>query len=104
MTEIDRTPPETLLRAHDIARAAGLRYVYTGNIHHERTGTTYCHGCGTAVIGRDWHEITAWKLDGSGNCLSCGAPCAGVFDGPPGDWGRQRRPVRMNAAAPARSA
>jgi pyruvate formate lyase activating enzyme len=89
------TPPETLLNAYDIARAAGLRYVYTGNIHHERTGSTHCHGCGATVIGRDWYEITQWHLTDDGKCRVCGTACAGVFDGPPGTWGRKRQPVRL---------
>jgi pyruvate formate lyase activating enzyme len=87
------TPAATLLEARRIARAAGLRYVYTGNIHHEATQGTYCHGCGATLIGRDWYAITAWNLTDDGRCTACGTPCAGVFDGPPGAWGRRRRPV-----------
>ena len=44
------------------AMSRGLRYVYTGNVHDEATQTTWCHGCGAALIGRDWHEITGWGL------------------------------------------
>ena len=40
----------------------GLRYVYTGNIHDPEGQSTYCHGCGAALIGRDWYELTAWNL------------------------------------------
>ncbi len=40
-------PPATLQRARDIARAEGIRYVYTGNVHDTEGGTTYCPGCGT---------------------------------------------------------
>jgi pyruvate formate lyase activating enzyme len=94
-----RTPVETLLRAHDIAAATGLRYVYTGNVHHAATAATRCHGCGETVIGRDWYDLTHWHLTDSGACRSCGATCAGVFDGPPGTWGRKRLPVRLNVAA-----
>jgi len=88
MLEKSPTPAATLLVAREIARAAGLRYVYSGNIDHEATQSTFCHACGTRVIGRDWYELTAWQLNGEGRCVSCGAPCAGVFSGPPGDWGR----------------
>ena len=48
--------------------ARGLRYVYTGNVHDEATQTTYCRGCGAVLIGRDWHEITAWGLTDDGRC------------------------------------
>jgi pyruvate formate lyase activating enzyme len=89
------TPPATLRRARDIARANGLLYVYVGNVHDEEGDSTYCHGCGTCVIGRDWYEITAWRLTGDGRCERCGTRCAGVFDGPPGDWGRKRRGVSL---------
>ncbi len=89
------TPPGSLLEAHRIARRAGLRHVYTGNIHDEGTQSTYCHGCGARLVGRDWYEITAWHLTGDGCCQNCGEPCAGVFEGPAGDWGRRRAPVRL---------
>lgn len=91
------TPRATLVRAWQIARGVGLRYVYTGNIHDEATQTTYCDACEARLIGRNWYDITAWNLTGEGSCKSCGAPCAGVFDGPPGSWGRQRRPLSIHA-------
>jgi pyruvate formate lyase activating enzyme len=93
------TPPATLLKAQRIARAVGLRYVYTGNIHDEATQSTYCHGCGSLLIGRDWHAITAWHLADDGRCARCGAVCSGVFDGPPGGWGRRRRPLVLDPAS-----
>ena len=89
------TPPETLTRARSIALANGVRYAYTGNVHDEEGGSTFCHNCGHRLIGRDWYEITAGNLTAAGACPQCGTPCAGVFDGPPGDWGRRRRPVRL---------
>jgi pyruvate formate lyase activating enzyme len=99
MTDIPATPKATLLKAHRIARAAGLRYVYTGNVHDPATQSTLCHGCGALLIGRDWYEITAWGLTDDGHCRHCGAACAGVFDGPPGQWGGKRQPVRVMAQA-----
>ncbi len=48
MTDLARTPAATLTRARDIALAAGLRYVYTGNVHDRAGGTTFCPGCGEA--------------------------------------------------------
>ncbi len=91
------TPPETLTRARAIARANGLRYVYTGNVHDEAGGSTYCVGCGERLIGRDWYEITDWQLDDTGHCRHCGHFCAGVFTGPPGRWGARRQPVSIEA-------
>ena len=62
----------------------GLRYVYTGNVHDADGGATICHVCGATLVGRDWYVLGDWELDDDGHCLSCGAPCAGRFDGPPG--------------------
>ena len=95
MTDVPATPPATLRRARRIALDAGVRYAYTGNVHDAEGDATLCHGCGHTVIGRDWYELTSWHLDDTGRCLSCGTPCAGVFDGPPGTWGRKRQPIRF---------
>ena len=91
------TPPATLTRARAIAMAHGMRYVYTGNVHDPEGGGTYCHGCGTLLIGRDWHELSAWRLDAKGCCVNCGTATAGVFEARPGAWGRRRQPVRFQA-------
>ncbi|HSR72108.1 MAG TPA: AmmeMemoRadiSam system radical SAM enzyme [Kiloniellales bacterium] len=101
MLDTPPTPKATLVEARRIARAVGLRYVYTGNTHDEPGQSTYCHNCNARVIGRDWYEITAWALDDEGRCLGCGTPCAGVFDGPPGAWGRRRAPVVPRTTASA---
>jgi len=89
------TPEETLTRSREIALQNGLHYVYTGNVHDEAGGSTYCADCGKRVIGRDWYVITAWGLTPDGHCMHCGAPCTGVFSGPPGTWGQRRMPVRL---------
>jgi pyruvate formate lyase activating enzyme len=91
------TPPATLSRARRIALANGVRYAYTGNVHDEAGESTYCHGCGGRLIGRDWFRLTAWNLSDDGRCRSCGTPCAGHFAGPPGTWGPRRMPVRLAA-------
>jgi len=98
------TPPETLARAREIALGYGLRYVYMGNVHDERGESTYCHACGETLVGRDGYRITAWNLDDTGHCGTCGARCAGVFEGPAGRWGARRQPVRLaDFAADARA-
>lgn len=97
MMDHPSTPPSTLRRARRIARSNGVRFAYTGNVHDQEGGSTFCSSCGTRVIGRDWYELTAWNLDDAGRCRVCGQPCPGVFDGPPGRWGGRRRPVRLAA-------
>ena len=90
------TPPATLARARQIGLRNGLRYVYTGNVHDEQGGSTFCPGCRKRVIGRDWFELTDWQLTDDGSCLFCGTRLAGVFNGPPGSWGSKRQPVRLS--------
>lgn len=77
---IDRTPtpPATLTAARAIAREVGLRYVYTGNVHDREGQTTYCPGCGQAVIERDWQAVRSYCLKGDA-CRSCGSRIAGHF-------------------------
>jgi pyruvate formate lyase activating enzyme len=99
MLDVPPTPPETLRRARDIAVAAGLRYVYVGNVHDEAGGSTYCHGCGHKLIGRDWYVLTEWNLDATGACRTCGTPLAGSFEAAAGTWGARRRMVDMTAYA-----
>jgi pyruvate formate lyase activating enzyme len=99
MTDKPRTPAATLRRAREIARRAGMRYVYTGNVHDEEGGTTYCPGCGGAVIVRDWYEMRKWRLSEGGACEACGTRIPGLFDGPPGTWGAKRRAVRLAVVA-----
>jgi pyruvate formate lyase activating enzyme len=89
------TPPETLQRARRIARAHGLRFVYTGNVHDEEGGTTACSGCGEPLIVRDWYEIRRFKLAEGGRCPRCGLVCPGQFEGQPGRWGARRLPVTI---------
>jgi len=99
MQDVPPTPPATLARARRIALGNGLRYAYTGNVHDLAGGSTYCHACGGLLIERDWYEIGGYNLTDDGHCRSCGASCAGVFDGPVGHWGRRRMPVHIASAA-----
>ncbi|HNW93761.1 MAG TPA: AmmeMemoRadiSam system radical SAM enzyme [bacterium] len=76
LTDREATPAATLTRARAIGRAAGLRFVYTGNIRDDEGGTTYCPGCGAAVITRDGFRVTACRLR-EGRCAACGGVLAG---------------------------
>ncbi len=89
------TSLETLTNARRIAQKAGIRYVYTGNVHDPQSSSSYCHNCGELLIGRDWYQLSTWNLDSDGSCQKCKTPLAGFFDPQPGDWGAQRLPVRI---------
>ena len=96
MPEIPSTPKSTLTLSRDIAIEAGLRYVYTGNVHDLEGSSTYCYVCGERLIGRDWYELSTWSItiaDGKAACAHCAAPVAGVFEAAPGHWGARRQRV-----------
>jgi len=95
MRDVAATPLDTLRRAKQIAESHGLRYVYIGNVRDEAGSTTCCHACGARTIVRDGYALGEWNLSDDGECRECGTRCAGVFDGPPGDWGNQRLPIRL---------
>ncbi|MBS0354092.1 MAG: AmmeMemoRadiSam system radical SAM enzyme [Proteobacteria bacterium] len=97
LDQLPPTPPTTLRRARQIARNAGLHYVYTGNVHDPEGGTTYCPGCGQAVIERDWYAILAYRLDAQGACTACGHRLAGRFGEFHGAFGPRRVPVHIHA-------
>ncbi|HEX7465984.1 MAG TPA: AmmeMemoRadiSam system radical SAM enzyme [Usitatibacter sp.] len=95
MTDLPPTPAATLTRARRIAMDEGLRYVYTGNVHDKEGGTTFCHGCGAALIVRDWHRIEAYRLKANGCCPDCGTKIPGRFEEfeISSQFGRRRIPV-----------
>jgi pyruvate formate lyase activating enzyme len=99
MRDVPATPAATLARAREIGRLAGLHYVYTGNVHDEAGGSTYCPSCENVVIERDWYEIHGYRLTDEGACTHCGARLAGRFQKFGKPFGSRRIPVRLSAAA-----
>lgn len=97
MLDKPRTPFETLAMARRVARRNGVRHAYTGNVHDIGRQSSYCHACGTRTVGRDWYELSDWKLTDDGCCTGCGTRMAGVFEGRPGNWGRKRQPVDVGS-------
>jgi pyruvate formate lyase activating enzyme len=95
LREIPATPVSTLTRARAIALENGLRFAYTGNVHDESGGSTYCPGCGHLLIGRNWYVLSDWNLTRDGSCEACGTILPGVFEERPGSWGPRRQPVRL---------
>ena len=103
MQDVPPTPLATLIRAHEIARSAGLKHVYTGNTSDPARQSTYCPGCGQMLIGRDGYHLERLRPQAkSVQPLRHGI--AGRFGDGPGDWGPRRQPVRITAYAEAKSA
>ena len=98
MEDLPPTPASTLTRARRIALDAGLRFVYTGNVHDAEGGSTCCPGCGQVVIERDWHQVLRHELDAQGRCRQCGTALPGRFSAADGRRGRARFPVRISMA------
>jgi len=77
LTDRGSTPVETLLQARQIGYAAGLKYVYTGNIPGQGGEDTLCPGCGTTVIARQGFRILDNRIR-KGHCGDCGTAIDGV--------------------------
>lgn len=82
MTEPGRTPGATLVRAHEIGRTAGLRYVYAGNAPGAvgNRENTCCPACGATVIERRGFLVQRNRMRMPGMCPDCGTHIAGVFE------------------------
>jgi pyruvate formate lyase activating enzyme len=75
------TPPGTLLRAAEIGRAAGLRYVYAGNLPGSTANLedTRCPSCGNTLIARRGFRVLRNRLAAGGKCPDCGTTIPGVW-------------------------
>jgi pyruvate formate lyase activating enzyme len=88
MTAPENTTPADLVRAVEIGRKSGLRYVYAGNLP-GRAGNsenTYCPDCGKILVERYGYRILAYGLTSDGRCPSCNLAI-------PGRW-PPRSPIR----------
>jgi pyruvate formate lyase activating enzyme len=77
LTDRPPTPVATLASARETGLAAGLRYVYTGNVPGDKGENTYCPGCGMVLVGRTGYMITAYHIK-NGCCPDCGEKIHGV--------------------------
>ena len=76
MMEFPWTPVQTLEKHCAVAKEAGLRYVYVGNVPGHPLENTYCPGCGAVAVKRYGFDITGWYLDKDNKCKKCGAKIA----------------------------
>lgn len=81
MTDHEYTPPQTLIRAAEIGREAGLHYVYAGNLpgRVQDYESTHCPQCNRVLVKREGYIVTAYHITETGNCQYCGAQIAGLW-------------------------
>ena len=78
LTNLPPTPVGTLERAVRIADAAGLRFVYLGNVPGHPRESTSCPGCGELLIRRVGFQVLENRLN-RGACPKCRRPIPGVW-------------------------
>lgn len=76
MVNPQETPEDTLRKAYEIGKNAGLHFVYIGNILNNRYESTYCPQCKGKIISRNWDQIEMIHfVDGA--CTNCGKKISG---------------------------
>ena len=72
MTDVPRTPMETLLKIYNVAKEVGVLFCYLGNVSPGEYENTICPQCGKVCIKREGYLI---NLDGfvDGKCMKCGS-------------------------------
>jgi len=82
MTDPENTSAQTLMRAAEIGKRAGLRYVYAGNLPGAVGDweNTRCPNCLELLIERYGYLIKGYYLTLQGCCPSCGTSIPGRWD------------------------
>ncbi|HMG74780.1 MAG TPA: AmmeMemoRadiSam system radical SAM enzyme [Pyrinomonadaceae bacterium] len=81
MNDNANTTAEQLIRACEIGRDAGLRYIYAGNLPGRvgRWENTYCPSCDELLVERYGYVIKKMKVTPEGKCPSCSAMIPGIW-------------------------
>lgn len=80
LAHLEATPVSTLERAREIGLAAGLSYVYLGNVPGHEAEDTHCAECGELLIRRRGLAVVEVRLSG-GCCPRCDCAVPGRFSG-----------------------
>lgn len=82
MRDHENTAIQQLIRAYDIGKEEGLRYVYPGNRPGEvgDRENTYCPSCQTLLIERFGFEVRSNALKVGGRCPECNLQILGRWD------------------------
>ena len=76
-TDHQATPEATLKKAQEIGKAAGLTYIYVGNVS-GWGNDTYCHNCQKLLIRREIFSVLEHNIK-EGKCLYCHTVIPGIF-------------------------
>lgn len=79
LTQLSATPIAVLVQARDIALAAGMKYVYIGNVPGIDAQNTICPKCKQVVIERRGFTLVKNDLV-KGCCSKCGEKIDGVWE------------------------
>jgi len=79
LENMETTPVRTLESAFSIATAAGLNYVYIGNVPGHPKGNTYCPHCGKLLIERIGFLAISQNNIVNGKCRYCHERIPGVW-------------------------
>ena len=81
MQENANTTAEQLIRACEIGRDAGLRYVYAGNLPGRvgRWENTFCPSCDELLVERYGYLIRQMNVTPGGQCPSCSTRIPGIW-------------------------
>ena len=81
MTDPRNTTAADLVRACEIGRDTGLKFVYAGNLPGRvgRWEHTWCPDCGDLLIERFGYQIRRQRIGPEGLCPSCGARIPGLW-------------------------
>jgi pyruvate formate lyase activating enzyme len=78
--DLEPTPVASLIKAREIGRSAGLKYVYLGNLQGPNFSDTFCPNCRKLLVARQGYCISENHLSSDGLCPSCGTHIPGRWN------------------------
>ena len=78
MQNLPPTPAETIDKVYQECRAAGMKYVYVGNMYGHKASSTFCPRDGTLLLEREGFKVLQNNLL-DGHCPVCHDKISGVW-------------------------
>ena len=79
LTDLSPTPLSSLIRAQNIAKQTGLRFIYIGNVSKSIGENTHCPFCRKLLIKRIGYTVLENHIQ-EGKCSFCGKAIAGIWN------------------------